>query len=100
MEPALRRENERSLVEEYHAQVCAHLERMENEGSSSTFEFETCWQEYIDGGFGRWAWFVGGFDIFFGGARNAAMCQYFHDQLAAFARDHIQDPQNAPMPRI
>ena len=127
MEPSLRRSNERNLVQEYHTQVCSHLEKKKkrieteteteevgdrNNRNSNEKEFNTqymnhnnfdlamCWQEYVDGGFGRWAWFVGGFDVFFGGEKNAKMCQFFHDQLAAFARDHIPDPRSAPMPRI
>eukprot|EP00605_Chrysophyceae_sp_TOSAG23-4_P001234 GSChrysophyteH1.ASY1.ANO1.1345.1 assembled CDS len=101
MEPPLRKENERKLVEDYYQQVRKHLEDKEGDTVEiGDYTFESCWQEYIDGGFGRWAWFVGGFDVFFGGEKNSSCCQFFHDQLAAFAHDHFHNPQDAPMPRI
>ena len=92
MPPEERRREERCLVEEYHIQLCANLQ--EHGQDTDTYTLETCWEEYVAGGVGRWAWFL---PLFMG---MPAMAQFFHDQLAAFLADHVPDPATAPMPRV
>jgi hypothetical protein len=98
MNPTLRRSVERELVQGYLTLLNSDLVA---KGAEPVSE-ERCFQEMIDGGFGRWAWFMGGSEVFFGGRSplGTKLTQFFHDQCAAFARDHIKDPITSPMPRV
>ena len=56
---------------------------------------EECWAEYIDGGLGRWLWFV---------PMLVLMCppkmgQFFVDQVTHFAATHGVTAETVPMPR-
>ena len=92
MDPNVRRVHEKTLLRLYYEELLAN-------GVGKTFSFEECWGEYVDGGFGRWAWFIA---FFLGSGTHVpvAVKQFFHDQLAEFARDHIRVAANAPMPRV
>ena len=90
MDPALRREHADTLVRGYYDTL---MNQLKENGKEETFTYEQCFDEYVNGGFGRWVWFI----PFLGGGK---MGQFFHDQLAAFAKDHIPDPSLAPMPRV
>merc|ERR1712232_896567 len=94
MTPTLRRKHERELVTVYHEALRNELKALDLVEESERFTFERCWDEYVQGGAGRWAWFV---PVFRG---KPAMCQFFHDQLSAFLHDHIIDPNDMPMPRV
>ena len=96
MEPATRRRCERSLVEGYHRELVAALTSRGLSAEAGAFGLEKCWAEYVAGGAGRWAWFV----AYLGKVMPAAPAQFFHDQLAAFLRDHVPDPSCMPMPRV
>ena len=50
------------------------------------------------GGIGRWAWFLPLFVAAWGTPKP--VCQFFHDQLAAFLKDHVPDPSAAHMTRV
>ncbi len=102
LSPAARRACERGLVDAYHAELVAALEKGSPSTSSSkssssrrrrSITREEVWAEYVAGGAGRWAWFIPVLG-------SGAAAQYFHDQLAAFLRDHVPDPEAAPMPRV
>mmetsp|Transcript_30458 Transcript_30458/g.96861 ORF Transcript_30458/g.96861 Transcript_30458/m.96861 type:complete len:397 (+) Transcript_30458:3-1193(+) len=94
MTPEVRRDGERARVERYHAELHAALHRRGLEAEASAFGLEASWAEYIAGGFGRWAWFLPLFMLM------PQMAQFFHDQLSAFAHDHLPDASTAPMPRV
>ncbi len=101
MEPDTRRACEKQVVQAYHEELLRMIRptasAQDEDGESDTKEaytFEACWAEYIAGGIGRWAWFI---PLFRG---QPKMGQYFHDQLAAFLKDHIQDPKDMPQPRV
>ena len=71
------------------------LEWRQRYANADEYPLESCWAEYVAGGAGRWAWFVPYL------AHNMpSIGQYFHDQLAAFLRDHVSEPSEAPMPRV
>jgi Ecdysteroid kinase-like family len=103
--PAERRASERDLVAHYHRALQAHLSLAGGKGKEGktgkdidaevVYTLEQCWDEYVAGGIGRWAWFV---PLFLGAAPPVA--QFFHDQLAAFLHDHMADPAQMPMPRV
>jgi len=97
MPAEMRRANAERLVGVYHAALTAELRSRGRDEEASAYSFEACFAEYIAGGAGRWAWFV---PVLIAMGLPAPMNQYFHDQLASFLRDHIQDPADAPMPRV
>jgi aminoglycoside phosphotransferase (APT) family kinase protein len=94
MEPDVRRQCEDDILRAYYEELQRVLlsRGMESEGKSYTME--DCVSDYVSGGVGRWAWFI----PFFAG--SPAMAQYFHDQLAAFLKDHVKNPEDSPMPRV
>ncbi len=95
LEPSRRRAAERGLVAAYHAELTATLRARGRATDADEYPLESCWAEYVAGGAGRWAWFVPYL------AHNMpSIGQYFHDQLAAFLRDHVSEPSEAPMPRV
>ena len=135
--PALRRAHERQWVEGYHAELLATLRARGLEAEAAGYSLDSCFAEYVAGGFGRWAWFLPLFmgmppmaqvratrgmlsymqhergmqhthaltAVFTAGHGTwyyymAPLAQFFHDQIAAFAHDHIPDAADAPMPRV
>eukprot|EP00039_Didymoeca_costata_P003080 m.65000 g.65000 ORF g.65000 m.65000 type:complete len:408 (+) comp11693_c0_seq1:108-1331(+) len=88
LDPTLRKTLEREAVEHYYKELTSY-----NGGIS--FSFEECWEEYLQGGLGRWMWFV---------PVLISMCppkmgQFFVDQVQAFINTHNFNPENIPMPR-
>ena len=92
MLPAVRRECETTILQTYFDELQMILKKKGMENNNYTIE--KLKSEYINGGVGRWAWFM----PFFAG--SPPMAQYFHDQLAAFLKDHVKDPNDSPMPRV
>lgn len=86
--PEQRRSMERELVQEY-------VDELRAKGIEITFEY--AWQEYCEGGLGRFIWLLG---IMIGGTMSAELDQYFINQVAAFADDHGFNAENAPLMRV
>lgn len=63
------------------------------------FTWEECWKEYQIGGVERFLWFL----VYFCGQPNGSPLlkwgQFFHDQIAAFLKDHHLKPQDFVQPR-
>lgn len=91
MEPHIRRQHERELMRIYH--TCLVSELTEHKDAP---DFHDIWTEYQRGGAGRWLWFV----PYLASVCPPEMGQYFHDNTAAFLRDHFPDPASVPMPRV
>ena len=92
----MRRESEKALVDGYHATLVSHLDaEPRTKDRAQTLSKDDCWREYVDGGAGRWIWFL----PVLAESQSAPAAQFFHDQLAAFLKDHVLDPKDAPMPR-
>jgi hypothetical protein len=89
--PALRAETERAAVAAYYAQLCELAP-----AAAAELSAEACWAEYVAGGVGRWMWLL----PLLADMCPAPMARYFHDQVAAFIKDHSVDPANVPMPRV
>lgn len=58
--------------------------------------WDDCWKEYVQGGVGRWLWFM---------PLLACLCpppmvKRFHDNVLAFIVSHDITPENVPMPRV
>jgi len=87
MDPALRRQEERGLIEGYHKALTAQ---------GVSISLEQCWDEYVKGGAGRWLWFI---PVLLQMV-PPKMVQFLHNQLAEFLKDHGIDATNAPMPRV
>mmetsp|Transcript_18116 Transcript_18116/g.39066 ORF Transcript_18116/g.39066 Transcript_18116/m.39066 type:complete len:281 (+) Transcript_18116:1-843(+) len=94
MRPDARRACERDLVAAYHAELTTRL-RERSVAEAESYTLDACWSEYVAGGAGRWAWFVP-----YLASAMPELGQFFHDQLAAFLHDHVQDASKAPMPRV
>ena len=90
--PSERRAIEKQAVKEYHIQLSEHLRKRR----ISTGDFKSCWEEYVQGGAGRWLWFVSYLAI----VCPPAVANFFMAQTDAFLRDHIPDPSNAPAMRV
>jgi hypothetical protein len=80
MNPTERRECERTLIENYYAELIRCGVPKED------FSFEDCWKEYKVGGIERWLWFL----VYFIGQEGPLLkwAQFFHDQIQAFLSDH------------
>lgn len=96
MEPALRKQHERELVKGYHTELVANLKARGLEGEALNYSLDVCWNDYVQGGAGRWLWFV----PYLAKVCPMEMGQFFHDQLTAFLKDHISDPSQVGMPRV
>ena len=96
MQPAIRRECETELLTGYYEELLAVLKAA---GKETNYSLDDVKAEYVAGGFGRWAWFVAYFSLPVH-ASKGSLSQFFHDQVAAFAKDHIKVPDEAPMPRV
>ena len=88
MEPGERRACERELIQAYFDElVKAGVEGV-------TFDY--CWDEYRIGGVERWLWFL----VYFVGLEGfSEWAQFFHNQIAAFMRDHDLTAANIGQPR-
>ena len=94
--PAMRRVNEAEWVRTYHVQLCDDLRARGLTAAAEAYTYDVCFAEYVQGGAGRWAWFV---PVLIAMGLPAPMNQFFHDQLAAFLHDHVPVPSASPMPR-
>ncbi|KAI9030212.1 kinase-like domain-containing protein [Hyaloraphidium curvatum] len=92
MDPAVRRENERELLEGYYKELLA---ASDGRITAESYPFEACMRDYVQGGVARWVWMLPMCTRL-----PAPLVQYFQDQLAAFAFDHGVTPENVPMPRF
>lgn len=88
-EPKLRKSIERKAVESYYKELCAANPRVD-------MSWDLCWSEYVNGGIGRWLWFL----PILATMLDAEVMQYFHDQVKCFLQDHFEDAEKVPMPRI
>ena len=89
--PQTREEIWREAVEGYYARLLAL-----NPGVADSMTLDSCVSEYVNGGVGRWFWFL---------PILATMCppkmtQFFHDQVLAFVQYHNITPETSPMPRV
>eukprot|EP00434_Breviolum_minutum_P005308 symbB.v1.2.004681.t1/scaffold271.1/size245249/4 len=90
MDPSLRAQVEREVVEDYYRSLISCNPRIAEE-----MTLEQCWKEYILGGAGKWVWFM----PLLAQSCPPKMTQYFHDQVLAFLRCHELTPETMPMPR-
>jgi len=95
--PQMRRARARAWVDGYHAELLAELRSRGHHDAADAYTADMCFGEYVAGGAGRWVWFV---PVLIAMGLPAPMNQYFHDQLAAFLHDHIEDPAASPIPRV
>lgn len=91
MDPKERRECERTLIENYYAELIRCGVPKED------FSFDECWKEYRVGGVERWLWFL----VYFLGQEGPLLkwAQFFHDQIQAFLTDHNITPDDIVQPR-
>ena len=94
MAPDIRRLCEKDILQAYYDELQRVLRSRGMDSEADSYTMEHLMSEYVSGGVGRWAWFIPFF------ARSPPMAQYFHDQLAAFLKDHVKDPNDSPMPRV
>mmetsp|Transcript_4397 Transcript_4397/g.15267 ORF Transcript_4397/g.15267 Transcript_4397/m.15267 type:complete len:371 (-) Transcript_4397:2410-3522(-) len=87
--PALRERVERQAVAKYH-------EALKRNNAEADLSWEECWAEYVAGGIGRWMWML----PILAAMSPPPVAQYFHDQVLAFIKTHLPDPEQAPMPRV
>ena len=89
MEPSERRACEHDILREYYNE----LTRLGVENWS----WEECWKEYRLGGLERWIWFL----VYFNGQEGPLLdwAKFFHDQVAAFVKDHDIKPEEIGPPR-
>jgi len=93
VEPEMRVSIEKDAVHAYFEELCAAFA---GDGDAAvSFSWEQCWDEYVQGGLGRWLWFL---------PMLTTLCppkmgQFFHDQVHAFAKTHGITVSNVPMPR-
>jgi len=98
MEPAARRVHEEALLQDYYAhltgtgEACTGTKHVD----PATYSYAQCKEDFVAGGTGRWLWFMPVLDSMC----PDKMTQYFHDQTAAFLKDHGVTPENVPMPRV
>lgn len=95
--PEMRRAKEHEWVQGYHIELLAQLRSRGLHEAADAYQYDMCFAEYIAGGAGRWIWFVP-FLIAMG--LPTPMNQFFHDQLAAFLQDHVEQPSASPLPRV
>ena len=95
--PDRRRAAERRLVSGYHRELTAALRARGRADVADTYTLDACWAEYVAGGIGRWGLVRA---LAYLAKAMPQLGQFFHDQLAAFLRDHCPDPATAPMPRV
>jgi hypothetical protein len=89
VEPTARASIERAAVAAYHAALMAANARI-------AVTPEKCWEEYVNGGLGRWLFFL----PYDGWGAPPSTSQFFADQVLAFIQAHGITPENVPMPRM
>ena len=95
-DPTERRQAERQLVSQYRAELVAQWgENNEEKEKPALMDEVLCWEEYIQGGAGKWAWFL----CLMLPSMPLKQATFFHDQVAAFLRDHFPDPTKMVQPR-
>ena len=88
MDPKERRECEQDLVK-------AYFEELKRCGVADV-DWDYCWSEYKMGGLERWLWFL----IYFAGQEALVdWAQFFHNQVAAFMKDHQITADDVVQPR-
>ena len=91
--PKERRDIEKKVIKDYHNELS---ERLQKRGVNDAGDFDACWREYIDGGAGRWLWFV----PYLADICPPEVANFFIAQTDAFLRDHIPDPSKSPAMRV
>jgi thiamine kinase-like enzyme len=86
-----RREHEKELVTAYHAKLSKILE-----GKGAQSSFEDCWSEYVNGGLGKFMWFLP-YLVF---KCPPGMAAYFAKKVLDFANDHGITKENIQMLRF
>lgn len=89
--PMIRRAIENLVVQKYHAELVACWK----DTAGSTPTFDQIWREYVNGGAGRWFWFMG----IVHNHVPIEKYQQLHDSFATFLKDHFPDPASVPQPR-
>lgn len=84
---------EERIVKDYWEELTSHgVDR-------DLFTWEECWREYCIGGVERFLWFL----VYFCGQPLGSPLlkwgQFFHDQIAAFLKDHHLEPTDFVQPR-
>ncbi len=74
-------------------------ELVRNGVDSHSFPWEECWREYRIGGVERFLWFLVHFCGQPDGSPLLKWGQFFHDQIAAFLKDHDLKPTDFTQPR-
>ena len=92
--PKERREIEKGAIKVYQKELCEWLQKRGI--SIDGYDFDACWAEYINGGAGRWLWFV----PYLAQVCPPAVANFFIAQTDAFLRDHIPDPLKSPAMRV
>jgi hypothetical protein len=89
---------DRQLIEVCGGPIDCYYEKLcsLNGNVAATMTKEQCRQEYVEGGLGRWLWFL----PVLNSMCPPKMTQYFHDQVLAFLNDHGITSANVPMPRV
>ncbi len=90
---------ERAAVEAYFGELSSLNPLVLTSSSSSLSEpwtMDHCWAEYVNGGLGRWLFFL----PYDGWGAHHSVSQYFCDQVLAFIKDHNITPETVPMPRL
>jgi Ecdysteroid kinase-like family len=88
MDPVERRDCEKDLIQAYFAE----LKRC----GVTNVDWDYCWSEYKLGGLERWLWFL----IYFAGQEGMLeWSQFFHNQIAAFMKDHGITAADVVQPR-
>jgi Ecdysteroid kinase-like family len=88
MDPIERRQDERKLIQDYHAELLAH---------GVEVDWECCWREYVHGGLERWIWFL----VYFLSQTETlpGWAEFFHSQMASFVQDHDITADKIGQPR-
>jgi len=90
IDPAMRRNIERPLVESYVRTL------VECGVPAADCTFDALWEEYVFGGAAKWIWVLPiCIDIF----KEPKKQQWFVDQVSSFCADHGVDETNVPQPR-
>jgi thiamine kinase-like enzyme len=95
MDPVERRACERQLIEVYYSALCqAGVNEKCEPNNRVTLDY--CWKEYMIGGLERWLWFL----VYFLGQDSLLdWAQFFHNQIAAFMKDHGLSECDITQPR-
>ena len=87
--PESRRDLENASLHLYYSELLL------NGVQASKYSWETCFADYVSGGFERWVWLLSAITSM----RPPKLVQYFHDQCLVFMLDHDITPENVGQPR-